>query len=116
MRHIKHWLRDLGVMNWRSLHYQEPVVVLVEEALKQGYGRAKLAANGALRIRDVSSHPDRPLRTGRSPGEKFIVKDSVTTKEGQEVFFGRENHPMKEEDFKHLFRNRFVFKLPDRTM
>ncbi|MEM3341739.1 MAG: phosphoenolpyruvate carboxykinase (ATP) [Thermoplasmata archaeon] len=98
------WLQSHGFDNWKKLHYQQSVPELVEHALRQGYCNAKLAANGALAVQDVPSSQGRAIRTGRSPADKFIVKDDVTTKQGQEVFFGEVNHPMSEDVFERLLR------------
>ena len=65
--------------------------VLVEHAIRRGEGR--LAANGAL----VS---ETGKRTGRSPKDKFIVKDSLTA--GQ-VDWGAVNQPFEPAKFDALF-------------
>jgi len=112
---IEEWLAGRGLMNWQAVHYQQPVPKLIEQALAQGYGNPQLASNGALRVMDVPSHPGRTHRTGRSPKDKFIVKDDVSTREGQEVFYGDVNHPMSEETFDRLF-TKVVTYLQDREL
>ena len=68
---------------------------LVERAIRRGEGR--LAANGAL----VS---ETGKRTGRSPKDKFIVKDSLTA--GQ-VDWGAVNQPFETAKFDALFERVF---------
>jgi len=73
------------------VHRNLPAGVLVEHAIRRGEGR--LAANGAL----VS---ETGKRTGRSPKDKFIVKDSLTA--GQ-VDWGAVNQPFEPAKFDALF-------------
>ncbi len=73
------------------VHRNLPAGALVEHAVRRGEGR--LAANGAL----VS---DTGKRTGRSPKDKFTVKDSLTA--GQ-VDWGAVNQPFESAKFHALF-------------
>lgn len=64
---------------------------LVEKAVKRGEGT--LTANGALSVRTGKY-------TGRSPNDKFIVKDDVTR---DTVAWGAVNRPISEENFQKLY-------------
>jgi phosphoenolpyruvate carboxykinase (ATP) len=72
----------------RNLH----PAFLVEHALRRG--EARLAANGAL-VAETGQ------RTGRSPKDKFLVKDQTTA---QPVQWGAVNQPIEPERFDALFR------------
>ncbi len=63
-------LTDSGFSLSNTLHYQLPPQQLVEDALRLGQGR--LSDTGALVIRTGSF-------TGRSPKDRFVVKDELTT-------------------------------------
>src|SRR5581483_11998771 len=70
---------------WPNAHANLSMAELVEQALRQG--NARLAANGAL---NAETAP----RTGRSPKDKFIVRDAGTT---ERVAWGGANQPIDPE-------------------
>jgi phosphoenolpyruvate carboxykinase (ATP) len=71
----------------RNLH----AGALVEHAIRRGEGR--LASNGAL-VAYTGKH------TGRSPKDKFVVKDALTE---NKVAWGAVNQPLNSEQFDTLF-------------
>lgn len=78
-------LKDLGTVYWNL-----PPAELVEHALKAGQGL--LADNGALAV-------DTDEFTGRSPKDRFIVKDEYTA---DTVDWGNINIPFEAEKFDRL--------------
>ena len=64
---------------------------LVEESLRRG--ETRLAANGAV-VGDTGS------RTGRSPKDKFTVKDAITA---DTVDWGKVNQPFDPDKFEALY-------------
>ena len=64
--------------------------VLYEDSLRRGEG--VVTASGAL-VADTGKH------TGRSPKDKFTLRDAVTEKT---VWWGRENQPIDQENFDRL--------------
>ena len=62
------WVR-LGLKNTESIHYQSSPEELIQDTLRIGEGI--LTDTGALSIRTGEF-------TGRSPNDKFTVKDEVT--------------------------------------
>ncbi len=86
---------DRGVDEWDAgsfgqVHRNLPVAALVEHAIRRGEGR--LAANGAISATTGK-------RTGRSPGDKFIVRNAITD---STVDWGRVNQPMDQERYDQL--------------
>lgn len=79
-----------------------PVPRLVEAALLRNEGQ--LSATGSLSVRTGKF-------TGRSPDDKFIVRDEITA---NTVDWGKINHPISEENFdsilqrmkKHISKNK----------
>ena len=65
---------------------------LIELSLNKGEG--EIAANGALLVKTGK-------RTGRSPLDRFIVKDSITE---FKVDWGEANRPFDEEKFNSLWK------------
>ena len=65
---------------------------LIELSLNKGEG--EIAANGALLVKTGK-------RTGRSPLDRFIVKDSITE---FKVDWGEVNRPFDEEKFNSLWK------------
>lgn len=72
------------------IHRQLSTDSLIEAAVKRGEG--ELAANGALAVRTGRY-------TGRSPSDRFIVRDALTEKE---VAWGKINRPIEPETFDRL--------------
>ncbi len=72
------------------LHYQNTVEELVNQTIVLGLG--KIADNGALCVNTGKF-------TGRSPENKFFIKDDVTS---EVVDWGGFNHPMEAKYFKPL--------------
>lgn len=62
-------LKDMGFRDWQNLYWNEAPEVMVEETIKRGMG--VLSDMGAICIETGEF-------TGRSPKDRFIVRDSVT--------------------------------------
>ncbi|HBG01384.1 MAG TPA: phosphoenolpyruvate carboxykinase (ATP) [Firmicutes bacterium] len=84
-------LRLDAVLNRSSTHFNLAAAQLVESAVKRGEG--KLSSTGAFSTSTGKY-------TGRSPKDKFIVKDGVTE---DTVAWGSVNVPFSEERFGKLF-------------
>ncbi|HLU15950.1 MAG TPA: phosphoenolpyruvate carboxykinase (ATP) [Burkholderiaceae bacterium] len=84
-------LSYLGLGPATQVHYQRGVAELVEAAVRRGEGT--LTASGALAA-------DTGRFTGRSPRDRFIVKDRVAS---GRVDWGDTNQPIGEEDFQRLY-------------
>jgi phosphoenolpyruvate carboxykinase (ATP) len=82
----RHGLRKVGAIHWNLNPAQ-----LIEQAIVRGEGM--LSDNGALVVRTGQF-------TGRSPKDKFIVRDSSTE---STVNWGPVNQPMSPEHFDRLF-------------
>ena len=67
------------------------VPLLVESAILNDEG--KLSFTGSLSVKTGKF-------TGRSPEDKYIVKDEITAKS---VDWGKVNHPISEENFEKIF-------------
>ncbi len=83
-------LRALGLRNLRAVHHDLSVARLAEEAVLRG--EATLSESGAV-VALTGQH------TGRSPNDKFVVRDATT--EG-EVAWGGVNRPFEGERFARL--------------
>ena len=95
-----------GLTNTKAAHWNLSAARLYEEAVRRGEGMA--AEGGAL---VVSTTP----RTGRSPNDKFIVKDAETA---SKVNWGKQNRAITSAQFEVLhqralayLQNRDVFVL-----
>jgi phosphoenolpyruvate carboxykinase (ATP) len=86
----KDGLAAVGIRNPRAVHWNLSVPQLVEAALRRG--EARLSASGAL-VALTGQH------TGRSPNDKFIVRDETT--DGA-VAWGNVNRPFERERFDRL--------------
>lgn len=84
-------LEKLGIINPSIVYRNLPVSTLVERALARGEG--KLSETGALVV-------ETGKYTGRSPNDKFIVKDEVTA---DEIDWGKVNVPMTREHFWKIY-------------
>lgn len=74
-------LEKLGIINPSAVYRNLPVATLVERAVARGEG--KISETGALCV-------ETGKYTGRSPNDKFIVKDEVTA---DEIDWGKVNMP-----------------------
>jgi phosphoenolpyruvate carboxykinase (ATP) len=79
-----------GISHPKSVVWNPPVAVLYEHAVRRG--EAKLAPGGAL-VAVTGAH------TGRSPKDKFIVRDALTE---NSVDWGDVNQPFAPEAFSRL--------------
>ncbi len=86
-------LEDYGLVNLGTIHWNLPPAKLVEHALARHEG--ELAANGAFRA-TTGTH------TGRSPKDKFIVRDEQSE---DKVWWGEYNHPMSPETYAGIRRS-----------
>lgn len=83
-------LNYLRIANAGKVHYQRPLALLVEDAIRRGEGT--LSATGALAA-------DTGRFTGRSPQDRFIVRDKVTA---DRVSWNETNQPISEANFDRL--------------
>lgn len=84
-------LSSVGLETEKDIYRNLSAPVLVEMALRRGEG--ELADNGALLVRT-------PDRTGRSPNDKFVVRDPATEKD---IWWGKVNVAMEPETFDKLY-------------
>jgi hypothetical protein len=84
-------LEKLGIKPQQKVHYQESPDELTQHALDRGEG--VLNDTGALVIRTGEF-------TGRSPKDKFIVKDAITA---ETVNWNEFNLPIDEDHFNHVY-------------
>ncbi len=99
-------MRDLsvhGITPKGDVHWDTSTPVLVEHALEQGLGR--LAHKGPLVVNTVPY-------TGRSPKDKFIVRESGTE---NDIWWGDVNHPIETEVYEALY-NRVAEHLSERNL
>jgi phosphoenolpyruvate carboxykinase (ATP) len=83
---------DLGSLSsGKNVHHNLPAGALVETSIRRN--ETRMASNGAI-VGETGK------RTGRSPKDKFIVKDSVTEKL---VNWGNVNQPFSSEQFDALY-------------
>ncbi|GEP96004.1 phosphoenolpyruvate carboxykinase (ATP) [Chitinophaga cymbidii] len=85
-------LRELGIENFSDLHYQLSPEELVAQTLARRQG--SLSDTGALVVNTGEF-------TGRSPKDKFIVKDSITA---ASVNWNDFNLPFSAENFERLYQ------------
>jgi len=83
-------LEAYGLAGVRTAHWNLPPARLVEMAVQRG--EAILAADGAL-VCETGPH------TGRSPNDKFLVKDPATD---GDIWWGEVNRPFERERFEAL--------------
>ncbi len=84
-------LREIGLINIEDIHLNYKVPALYENAIRRNEG--VISAAGPLVV-ETGQH------TGRSPNDKFIVKDETTE---ELVWWGDVNRDMSEENFEKLF-------------
>ncbi|MCI0353216.1 MAG: phosphoenolpyruvate carboxykinase (ATP), partial [Acidobacteriales bacterium] len=90
--------RELSqILNRPNVHRNLHAGSLVEHALRRG--EARLASNGAL-VAETGK------RTGRSPKDKFTVKDQRT---GDKVLWGDVNQPFDPKKFDSLYRRALAY-------
>jgi phosphoenolpyruvate carboxykinase (ATP) len=87
----KHRLFQIGLKNAGNIHYQTGPDDLAEAALRRN--EAQVSDTGALVISTGKF-------TGRSPKDKFIVKDSLTE---QSIHWNEFNTPISEKYFDTIF-------------
>jgi len=85
-----HGLHEHGLQNWAAVHWNLSPSRLVEEAILRSEGR--LAHNGALVVETGKF-------TGRSPKDKFIVRDALTE---NTVHWGPVNQAITPQNFDRL--------------
>lgn len=90
--HPTYGLETLGMRNLGHVYRNLSVPQLVEHALARGEG--VLAANGALVV-------ETGKYTGRSPNDKFIVKESSSQ---DEIDWNKDNVPIAQARFDQLYR------------
>jgi len=90
-------LESVGILRSGRVHWNLSPAALYEEALRRG--EAALAAEGPLVAR-TGQH------TGRSPNDKFIVKEPSSE---QHVHWGKVNRPIEEASFDLLHRDLMAF-------
>src|SRR6266478_5441461 len=90
MRPSRYTLREHGLGNLQIAYWNLPVAQLIEKALERQEGL--LAEGGALVVRTGQF-------TGRSPKDKYIVKETGTA---STVDWGPVNQPMSEQHFDGL--------------
>src|SRR5262245_38909645 len=84
-------IKSAGIHSPGTVHFNLSPAALVEAALDRSEGR--LAANGALTVRTGQF-------TGRSPKDKFIVRDALTE---STVNWGSVNQPLTPAQFESIF-------------
>lgn len=84
-------LEHVGITGENTVHYQLPAEELVQDTLRRGEGH--LNDTGALVIETGEF-------TGRSPKDKFIVKDEITS---DSVHWNEFNIPFSEENFMKVY-------------
>ena len=92
-----HGLEALGIVRSGRVHWNLSDAVLYEAAIQRGEGI--LAAEGPLVCR-TGQH------TGRSPNDKFVVKDATSD---QHVHWGNVNRPIATEKFDALHRDMMAY-------
>lgn len=97
MHHTDSLFEHLGLKGLGSVHYQLSPAQLVEHTLEKGMG--VLADNGGLCV-------DTGEFTGRSPKDKFVVKDATTE---NEVWWGEINQPFEPEAYQKLKQRVFSY-------
>jgi phosphoenolpyruvate carboxykinase (ATP) len=92
-----HGLEALGIVRSGQVHWNLSPAALYEEAIRRNEGL--VAAEGPLVCR-TGQH------TGRSPNDKFVVKEPLSEKH---VHWGTVNRPVEEANFDALHRDMMAF-------
>jgi phosphoenolpyruvate carboxykinase (ATP) len=90
MAHIEH-LKNIGIVPAKEVFWNLSEPQLISQTLKNSEGI--IARSGALAC-------DTGEFTGRSPKDKYVVKDEKT---GDSIWWGDVNHPFLPEDFDRLY-------------
>lgn len=90
-------LKSLGMKNIRIIFYNYPTSALYEQAIKRREG--VIAHDGPLVVR-TGQH------TGRSPNDKFIVKEPSSEKN---VWWGKVNEAISEEKFNQIYSKMMAY-------
>ena len=90
-------LEEQGIINVGNVHWNLPGAPLYEEAVRRREGL--IAHMGPLVVR--TGH-----HTGRSPNDKFIVKESTSS---EKIWWGKVNRSMDEDKFNNLHRHMLSF-------
>mmetsp|Transcript_16847 Transcript_16847/g.38849 ORF Transcript_16847/g.38849 Transcript_16847/m.38849 type:complete len:535 (-) Transcript_16847:1862-3466(-) len=91
------WLAQMALAQVREIYWQPSPSVLIEEAIRQKEG--SLSKEGAL-VCDTGRF------TGRSPRDKFIVKDDETC---NAIWWGAKNTPLFPDQFHALYKKMTQF-------
>src|SRR6185503_10231382 len=90
-------LSEHGIRNVNTAHWNLGSDQLIEDAIRRGEG--VLASGGALAVNTGQF-------TGRSPKDKFIVRDELTA---STVHWGAVNQPMSSDQFARLYAKVLAF-------
>jgi phosphoenolpyruvate carboxykinase (ATP) len=97
IRPSRHGLEMHGLRNLNSVYWNLGTAQLVEHAIQRHEGH--LASDGSLVVRTGQF-------TGRSPKDKFIVRDEITD---SHVQWGAVNQPMSEAHFDRIYSKMMAF-------
>src|SRR5450432_966420 len=97
IRPSSHGLEDHGIRNINVAYWNLGTAQLLEHAIQRREGN--LASGGAFVVRTGQF-------TGRSPKDKFIVRDEITD---SQVAWGPVNQPMSEDNFDRLYSKMLAF-------
>jgi phosphoenolpyruvate carboxykinase (ATP) len=89
---IENQLKDLQITNLKKIYRNLPTPILVEEILKRNEG--VIAHLGPIVVKSGKY-------TGRSPKDKYIVKQDPSK---QQVWWGKENQEISPEAFDNLYK------------
>lgn len=87
---LREWFKEKGI-EYKEINHNISVPELVEKSVRLNEG--VLGANGTLIVKTGE-------RTGRSPNDRFIVKEETTEKN---IDWNKINLPLLEETYYHLF-------------
>ncbi|KAF2508676.1 phosphoenolpyruvate carboxykinase (ATP) [Flavobacterium zhairuonense] len=90
MKHIEQ-LKGIGINASKTIHWNLSELILVTQTVNRQQG--VITSSGALAC-------DTGEFTGRSPKDKYIVKDEKTT---DSIWWGDANHPFAPQDFDNLY-------------
>ena len=90
-------LRALGITNINSVHYNCSSAALVEGAIRRGEG--SLSHLGPLVVR-TGQH------TGRSPNDKFIVREPSSEKN---IWWGKVNREISPEKYERIYAKMMAY-------